>query len=257
MLLMEDAKFMAKKSQLPAAWAVPDDFHARLGSSIGRQRSMLADDHLLLVLHAPPTLDEDGRQGRFFWRDPDGKWSSSEGGNGMVSLERHLQDFSDRVDQCDAMEEAAVSSDDYFGVLNALAPVQRAARNLYDVLSEARKMVTTDRGLIDVRDEAYELVRRIDLLVGHTKTSMEYEVARRTEQQAQASHAMAVAAHRLNLLAAFFFPVATLSAVLGMNVPHGLEELPAPLGFFIVVFVGLICGLGIMSFLQKPRQRND
>lgn len=241
---------------LPELWDVPATFRDRLGSNVGRQRVMHEDDHMLLVLHAPPCHDEIGRTGRFFWRKPQGDWTSTEQGPGLESLKQHVEDFLKRVAEIDEQEDLASDSEDYFQVLNQLAPVQRAARNMYDVLSQARKLCPKDRDLINVRDDAYELVRRIDLLNGHTKTSMEYEVARRTEQQAKASHEMAVAAHRLNRLAAFFFPIATLSSVLGMNMPNGLERLPGPLGLIVVLVLGSLFGLVLTQFLTGPPVRD-
>ena len=57
------------RSLLPLSWQVPDEFHRRLGDQPGRQRTMKADGHLLVILHAPPKPDVAEREGRFFWRD--------------------------------------------------------------------------------------------------------------------------------------------------------------------------------------------
>ena len=249
--MSESTTVQGVTSLLPKMWEVPAGFRKRLGNRVGRQRVMLEDGHLLLVMHAPPAAGDTERLGRFFWRRPDGVWSSTERGAGFQSLLQHVEDYSARVSEIDEQEDLAASADDYFDVLNQLAPVQRAARNMYDVLSEARKLCSEDRELINVRDNAYELARRIDLLTGHTKTSMEYEVARRTEEQAKASHEMSRAAHRLNLLAAFFFPIATLSSLLGMNVPTGIENLGFPWGLLFVLGVGGISGLFLTIFLGR------
>ena len=216
---------------------------------------MSGSDHLLLVLHAPPHEHEDGRQGRFFWRKPNGEGSSTTHAAGLEALKKHVDDYATRTNEIDELEDRANSVEDYFAVLNQLAPVQRAARNLYDVLCEARKQCQEDRGLINVRDSAYELIRRIDLLNAHTKTSMEYEVARRTEEQAKASHEMSVAAHRLNLLVAFFFPIATLSSLFSMH-GSGLEQLPSPWGLLLVLIIGGICGL-VLTLVLARSNNND
>ena len=55
---------------------------------------------------------------------------------------------------------------------------------------------------------------------------------------------MSVAAHRLNILAAFFFPLATLSAIFGMNLRHGFETEPWPAPFIVLIALGL--GIGII-----------
>jgi len=57
---------MMEKSILPPGWQVPQEFRTRLGANVGRQRPMLADGHLLLVLHAPPKPEDQVRVGRFF-----------------------------------------------------------------------------------------------------------------------------------------------------------------------------------------------
>ena len=67
------------RSLLPLSWQVPDEFHRRLGDQPGRQRTMKADGHLLVILHAPPKPDETEREGRFFWRDANGQWTPPDG----------------------------------------------------------------------------------------------------------------------------------------------------------------------------------
>ena len=69
-------------SLLPLDWQVPQVFRDRLGDSPGRQRLMKADGHLLLIAHRPPSPDETGRRGRYFWRDTTGAWRSSDLGHG-------------------------------------------------------------------------------------------------------------------------------------------------------------------------------
>ncbi len=65
---------------------------------------------------------------------------------------------------------------------------------------------------------------------------------------------MSVSAHRLNMLAAFFFPLATIAAVLGANVKHGWEELPAPLPFFIMLGIGLAAGVFLTLYVAVNRK---
>jgi Mg2+ and Co2+ transporter CorA len=78
-------------------------------------------------------------------------------------------------------------------------------------------------------------------------------VARKTEEQAQRGYEMAVSAHRLNLLAAIFFPIATLSAIFGMNLQHGLP-LPSPGAFWGVLLIGLVSGMFLTLLIaSRPR----
>jgi len=243
---------MADVSLLPAIWEVPQIFRDRLGRAVGRQRAMIADGHLLLVLHAPPKPEDDDREGRFFWRNPQGEWRASTGGNGLPALERHLEDFLSPIEACDRLEEAAAQSVDYFKVLQELAPLLRTARNLHEVLQDGRTALPEERALINLRDRAYAIVRRVELLTSHAKMSLDFEIARNAEEQARASDQMAVSAHRLNVLAAFFFPLATISGVFGMDLDHGIEErIGQPWTFLLVIGSALLSGFVLKWFITR------
>lgn len=243
---------MEVQSVLPHAWDVPKSFRARLGDRAGRQRCMVADGHLLLVLHAAPQVGELSRRGRFFWRHPDGTWRSSEFGGGVAALKRHLGEYSDALANFDQREEQAMTAADYMAVLDGVGPLQRAAAHMHQVLQEARKEVSDDRGLINCRDEAYELERTADLLYQATKNGLDFAIAKRAEEEAASSRKMAIAAHRLNALVAMFFPLATLCALFGVNLRHGLEGVAAPLPFLVLLCVGLGTGVVLAYFIVRP-----
>ena len=86
---------MPPKSILPPNWDVPEEFRRRLGEKAGRQRAMLAEGHLLLVLHRPPQKNETERTGRALWRR-------------VVSVAERLS--SGTVPSCSARERATGSS---------------------------------------------------------------------------------------------------------------------------------------------------
>ena len=246
---------MAADSILPASWNVPQVFRDRLGSQAGRQRAMFADGHLLLVLHAPPVADQDERQGRFFWREPDGQWVSDQFGTGPEAVVKHLDEYDERIDVLDNLEDQANDANDQFEILESLAPLHRATRNMHAVLQEARKACPAAREIIDLRDRAYELERTAELLTTGTTNALNFLMARRSEEQAQASERMAVASHRLNLLAAFFFPLATLTGIFGMDIRHGLENrFPAPYFFLGVVGLGLLLGAILTALIRAPKR---
>lgn len=245
---------METKCLLPRVWEVPQVFRDRLGASVGRQRVMGADGHLLLVLHVPPKPDQTERVGRFLWRKPDGTWASNDLGSGPQVVSKHLDQFTKTIQDCDAREEQARSVEDYFHVLEQLAPIQRTARNLHAVLQEARQACPEDRDLINFRDQAYEIERTAELLQIETKRSWDLLMARKADEQAQAGRRMAASAHRLNLLAAFFFPIACLSGILGVNLAHGWETHAAPQPFFAFVAAGVILG-GILALFVAAANR--
>lgn len=60
---------------------------------------MVADEQLLLVLHAPPGAKEKTRKGRLFWRDVLGEWSSSEPCEGIQTIQSHLESYEAEIDE--------------------------------------------------------------------------------------------------------------------------------------------------------------
>ena len=241
-------------SALPPTWQVPEVFRERLGSRAGRQRYMVADGHLLLVLHAPPKPHDTDRVARFFWRAPDGTWASKDFGSGVNAISTHIDQYDELISRLDREENHAVTSDDYFRVLDQLAPLSRAARNMSHVFQEARRECPQIHELINLRDRAYEIEREAELLYNGAKTALDYSVAKRAEEQALASNRMAVAAHRLNILAAFFFPIAALSSLFGVNLPSGLEKMAPPTVFLTVLVVGLLLGGLLAAYVIRPEE---
>ena len=128
--------------------------------------------------------------------------------------------------------------------------MRRSAGNLHQVLQDARKACPDIREIIDLRDRAYGLERTAELLFNGAKNDLDFAVAKRSEEQAIASHEMAVSADRLNKLAAFFFPIATLTALFGVNLQHGFEDVKAPVGFIVLIVVGIVLGFILKSFVE-------
>lgn len=246
------------KSIVPLDWQIPLEIRSRLGTSVGRQRSMQADGHLLLVTHSPPRPEDHVRAFRLFWRAPDGTWKSTEPGNGMNSLENLLGEYEDRIAALDSYEQDAKTADAYFNVLEELTPIHRATRNLYQVLQDARKMCPEYLDLIDLRNRAYAIDRTAELLLSGTQNALDVTVAKRAEEQARTSHQMATAAHRLNILAAFFFPIITVTAIVGID----LARVGSTLGFEVadrflpfvfagVILVGFVAGAILTHFINR------
>ncbi|MEZ6047017.1 MAG: CorA family divalent cation transporter [Planctomycetaceae bacterium] len=244
------------KSLLPADWNVPQVFRDRLGERVGRQRAMMVDGHLLIVLHKPPQKTEAYREGRFFWQDTNGNWKAHAKGDKVTTITRHLDEYEQRINEFETRYHQADSSDDYFTTLGELAPLLRATRNLHHTLQDARQLLKEDRELIDYRDRAYTLERKADLLYQDSRNGLDYAIAKQHEEQAKNSEEMALAAHRLNVLAAFFFPIATLSAIFGVNLHHGYEEVDGPIPFLIVLGIGLITGFLLKAYVtRKPKKQ--
>jgi hypothetical protein len=245
------------KSPLPPSWDVPGEIRSRLGERAGRQRAMAAAGHLLLILHAPPKADENERAARFYWRKPEGAWQASETSGGANTVGKHLDEYARRLEQLDRAVDEAARAHDYFAVMSQLAPLVRSCRNLHRTLQDARELVAGDSEIISLRDRAYDLERVSELLYEDAKNGLDFAVARRAEEQAAASRRMELAAHRLNLLAAFFFPLATLSAVFGVNMVHGFEDHNPPWSFLTLCAVGLGLGLLFTLFMSIGAPREE
>jgi hypothetical protein len=237
------------KSVIPFDWEVPELFRKRLGASAGRQRAMAEGGHLLLVLHQPPTPGVPERQGRLFWRNPEGDWRSNALGAGASGLKRHLADYAEVIEKLERVWGEARSAQDYFLLLQALAPLHRATRHLHAALQQARELLPEDRDLINLRDQAGDLERALELLHADACNGLEFTTADQAERQAQRAHEMAVSAYRLNLLVATFFPVATLSAIFSMHLPHGLDDFTQPPFFWALLGTGLLFGVFLATLI--------
>jgi hypothetical protein len=243
---------------LPADWTVPAKLRARLGTTAGRQRMLDADGHIVLVLHAPPSADEVARRGRFFWRDPQGTWRAAPKGERAAKLDDHLNEYRAVIEKLEEDEDTARGARDFFEILDRLEPLARAIRNMYETLQKARETQSDDRDLIVARDAVYDLTRRADILHHDAKNGLEFAIAWQAEQQAESSYQMSVATHRLNLLVAFFFPIATATAIFGANLKHGLEKwdlTSGPLPLLVVLGAGLVAGLILTSFVAQRAER--
>ena len=244
---------------LPADWNIPSKLRDRLGTSAGRQRLLAADGHLLLVLHAAPGADEIGRRGRFFWRDPAGTWRTAPTSDRVTyALQNMSKNTRLAIEELERADETADEARDFFELLDRITPLARATRHLHDVLQQARETVGEDRDLIVVRDQAYDLLRRVELLHDDARNGLDYAVARQGEQLAEISYQMSVATHRLNVMAAFFFPFAVLSAIFGMNLHHGLEkwdDANGPLPLLVVIGSAAMCGVILTAFVTRPARR--
>lgn len=212
---------------------------------------MFAEGHLLLVLHEPPSANNRTRSARILWRNPQGAWTSNTNISGAHLLKKHIAGFADKLDGLERQLQAASGADDYFKLLQAVAPLHRTSRNLHSTLQQARDMMPEDRDVIVARDAAGDVERAFELIHMDAKNGLDYTVAQRAELQSQRSYEMAVSAHRLNLLAALFFPITALSSVFGMNIANGLELFSTKVMFWGVLGFGFLIGLMLTMLIAK------
>lgn len=231
---------------IPPTWNIPDAIRMRLGeNTYGRQRAIFEGGHLLLVLHKPPGPDDRTREGLLFWRSLAGDWQCNRGGPGPGGLKRHVQSFAE-LEAKIAMEfEQAADTGKLFDLIETLVPLTRAARNLHQAVQAAREAIKGDAFLVELRDLAYDVERNFDLLLEDTRNEIQHRTARKAEEQACLSQAALLASHRLNILAALFFPLTAVASLFGMNLAHGLNPNRVLL-FWVVSGISIVLG-----FLMK------
>ncbi len=242
---------------IPPTWTLPDSIRTRLGpSTYGRQRAIIEEGHLLLVLHKPPGPDDRAREGLLFWRNPAGDWQFNRGGPGTGGLKRHVQSYAEIEAGLTAKYEQAADITALFDLMETLVPLTRAARNLHLALQTAREAIKSDPFIIEMRDQAYEVERNLDLLYEDVRNAIHQRAARKAEEQSRLSEQALHASHRLNILAAWFLPLTALASIFSMNFAHGLNE-RSPAWFWLVFIIGLGLGFAMKGWVVgKPPATN-
>ena len=188
-----------------------------------------------------------------FWRNAEGEWRSTHHGDDDKALAKHLSEFERMLETFGRAEDLG-DVELLRKTLEGTIPVQRSVAHMHQALQDARQAMPDDRLLINYRDQAYDMERTADILLQDVQHDLEFAAARHEEQQTAAAHQMAVAAHRLNVMAALFLPLATISAVLGMNLSPTYTEYVSPNVLMVSVVVGsLILGAIIAGSLPKPK----
>lgn len=236
---------------IPPTWTLPESIRVRLGqTTYGRQRAIVEEGYLLLVLHRPPGPSDTKREGVLFLRMPSGEWQSNRDGTGSGALKRHMQSYAEIEAKLTKEHEKADGTKSLFDLMERLTPLTRAARNLHLALQTAREAIKSDGFLIEMRDLAYELDRNFDLLFEDVRNAIQFQSAREAEEQARLSKEALNASHRLNTLAALFFPLTAIASLFGMQLSHGLNE-HDPLIFWIISAVSVALGFGMKSWVLK------
>lgn len=232
--------------RIPPGWDLPVAIAARLGEHAGRQRAIIEEEHLLLILHKLPQPNSSVREGVYFWRLPTGEWRASTGMVGLIALRGHVESYAKEVAKYEALYHKAQNASEYFAVLEGIAPLHRASANMSVTLQKARETLPSVHELISLRDEASDIERVAELMQIEAKYALDFHIARQSEEQARLAHQAAQSGNRLNIIAAIFLPFTAITSLFGMNVPNGFEGIyPAP--FWIILlcasFFSLMLGI--------------
>ena len=240
-------------ARLKYSWSLPPEIEVRLGeTSYGPQRSIYEAEHLLIILHEPPQESERERKAILFLRRPDGSFHCNGHPHGESKLRGLLERYRTLLSECEQLYESAMTASDLFKLLEQLAPLNRSSTNLASALQAAREYARQDKFLISMRDESNEVSRSFDLLTADAKMALDYRIAKNAEEQAERTEQMAEAQHKLNVLAAFTFPVMALATLMGMNLTHGLEN-RSPVLFWSALGVGVVIGFIVKGWVMRSR----
>jgi Mg2+ and Co2+ transporter CorA len=238
---------------VPDYWRLPDSLRAKLGERAGRQRALFEQGHSILVLHKVPRGHERGRHAVVFWRTPEQEWRTDPGTDSIQSLAQHVEAYATALEELDDRVEEARRATEYFEILNRARPLVRATRNMNAAIGQLREQcgVNAEPELLAIRDRAYEVERLADGVAADAENGMDFMVAQHAEETAEISVRIASQSHRLNMLAAICLPVTALGAILGMNLTNGLEALPEPITFWLIVLAAFGLGYYIRKQVQK------
>lgn len=237
-------------SLIPEPWEVPERFRQRLGSQAGRQRAMLENGHLLLILHEIPSADTRERGARLFWRAPSGAWQATGAkSDGLAALKAHIEEFRETIHALDDNVDHATHAVELYHVLRAAGPIARTARNLHRALQEAREGVE-DKSVISMRDAAGDVERAAEFLVNDAKNALEFLETKAAEEQTALARKAGDAQHRLNLIAALFFPVTALGSIFGTSLRTGLES-HGPWLFWVIFATAIAMGFLVRGSVTR------
>ena len=244
--------------KVPAGWDIPLAIRMHLGDRSGRQREIVAEEHLLLVLHRVPDSKTRDREGVYFWRTPFGEWRTTDRGQAKAALGKLIADYEAAITALEERHDKALNASQTFAVLEQLGPLNRAARNLSDTLLKGRdsiESIDAKRELQSHSDHAGDVARSCELLHMDARNALDFHIAKQSEIQAKHSREVEKATHRLNTMATVFLPLTAVASVFGMNLQSGLESAP-PWMFWAILIGSIATGLVISEGLAAFRLRS-
>lgn len=244
--------------KVPPGWDLPLSIRTQLaGDRFGRQREILDDEHLVLVLHRAPQGRVRNREGVYFWRSPQGDWKSTDRRKPMVVLTEMIAEYEEAILRSEEAHETAQTAAQKFAVLENVGPLNRALRNFADTLTRARESLSDSNARQELQpliDHTSDIARSGELLQVDARNSLDFHIARQSEIQAEHSRQVEKATHRLNTMATIFLPLTAVASVFGMNLRSGLEDAP-PSIFWGIMIGSIVAGLVVSEVFAAIRTR--
>ena len=245
--------------KLPAGLDIPLEIRTHIGDRAGRQRELVADGHLVMVLHKAPVSRLKHRESVFFWRPPSGDWRSTERSQPKTVLDAMITEYEDAIDSLSEAHESATSATQKFSVLERVGPLNRAIRNMTDTLGKANATIENAEAESELQkfvDHASDVARACELLQEDARNSLDFHIARQGEIQAAHSREVEKTTHRLNTMATMFLPLTAMASVFGMNLRSGLEQAPAWM-FWAIMGGSMFAGIAVSELFAVFRLRGQ
>lgn len=234
---------------IPDKWDIPAKLRARIGKTIGRQRTIQEDGHTIILLHQTPSATEKTRKGACCWVTPDEKivfQSEAE------TFDHVFNNYRKKISSLENDYKMGSSAIQYFKVLEEIVPIHFATIRMANALQMARDLLPNSRQVLLWRDETYELQRETEILQTCAKNALDYHQAKSVEDLSHITYELTKTSHRLNMLATFFVPMMAVSALFGMNIPNGFENSESSHFFWGITIFSIAVGLIFYSFFKTP-----
>jgi hypothetical protein len=241
--------------KVPPGWDIPVDIRIHLSDRSGRQREVVADGHIVMMLHKLPKPKSRTREPAFFWRCPSGEWRTTERGQPRPVLQQLIDEYEEAVETLGEQHGHATTAIQRFEILERIGPISRAIRNLTDTICKGRDVLEDHDAKQDLAgfcDHAQDVVRSSD-----AQNAVDFHIARQAEIQAAHSQEVERATHRLNSMATIFLPLTAVASLFGMNLSSGLESAP-PWLFWIIMLGSVVAGFLVseVNVAMKLRSRS-
>lgn len=237
---------------IPEKWDIPAKLRARVGKTIGRQRTIQEDGHTIILLHQTPNANDKTRKGACCWITPDEKVSFHPDTENFDTI---FNNYRKKIGHLENEYKTGNSAIQYFKVLEEIVPIHFATIRMASALQMARDLLPNNRQVLLWRDETYELQRETEILQNCAKNALDYHQAKGVEDLSQITYELTKTSHRLNILATFFVPMMAISALFGMNVPNGYEKGDSPHTFWLITAFCIILGIILKIIFKGPPVR--
>lgn len=244
--------------KVPPGWDIPLDIRIHLSDRSGRQREVVADGHIVMMLHKLPEPKSRIREAVLFWRSSSGEWRTTERGQPKPVLQKLIDEYDEAIETLGEEHDLATTALQRFEILEQIGPISRAVRNLTDTLCKGRDLLKDSDAKQDLSsfcDHAQDVVRSSELLQIDARNAVDFHIAQQAEIQASHSREVERATHRLNSMATIFLPLTAVASLFGMNLHSGLEEAP-PWLFWVIMLGSVVAGFLVSEMNLALRLRS-